>query len=279
MLSMSGRRAAIVKVPAADSANWDAAYGWGDHASAGYLSKIENWPTLSNNTSDANNDIDITAGCVPDSTFARMLSWSSGMTKRLDASWAAGTNQGGLFSGSKANSTWYHFHAIEKDSDGSIDFGFDTSVTAANKPAGYTKYRRIGSVKTDGSGNLYGFWNVGDVFGFATKQTDYSALNPGTDSVDVVLSSPPNVFANVRATVYDPTGAPQLLLRAKNETNEVPGWPSAPLFDSQQPTSTTASMSQRWLHVDSAGKIAFRLNTSAANVRVTIVTVQWEEVR
>ena len=104
---------------------------------------------ISNNTTDSSNDIDIAAGFCYDSTLTESIILSSGLTKQLDVSWAAGTNAGGLFTGSMAASTTYHVFLIRKDSDGSIDAGFDTSVTAANIPAGYTAYRRIGSIMTD----------------------------------------------------------------------------------------------------------------------------------
>lgn len=108
---------------------------------------------LSNNGSDANNDIDIAAGKMRDSTDEVNIVSNVAATKRLDAAWAAGSGNGGLFSGSKANSTWYHVFII-MDDDGVIDWGFDTSVTATNKPAGWTYHRRIGAIRTNSSGNI-----------------------------------------------------------------------------------------------------------------------------
>src|SRR4029077_17826592 len=53
---------------------------------------------ISNNSADAVNDIDIAeGGCRDDSNSANIL--LSAMTKRLDAAWAAGTNQGGRDTG------------------------------------------------------------------------------------------------------------------------------------------------------------------------------------
>lgn len=97
--------------------------------------------TLANGT-DATNDIDVTAGTARDSSNAVNMVGSA-MTKQIDASWAAGTNQGGLFTGTASNTTYYFF-AIYKDADASIDYGFDTSSTAANKPAGYSYYVLLG---------------------------------------------------------------------------------------------------------------------------------------
>lgn len=68
--------------------------------------------TLSNNASDATNDIDIADGEARDTTNVRTMVLSSGLTKRLDAAWQAGTGNGGLDSGTIANAT-YHVHLIE----------------------------------------------------------------------------------------------------------------------------------------------------------------------
>lgn len=112
------------------------------------------WPSVEVNASDTAHDIDFISGSVADSSGADLLELSALMVKQLDSAWALGNNQGGLFSGSIASSTTYYCFLIEANSDQSIDCGFDTSSTAANIPAGYTKYRRIASFETDGSANI-----------------------------------------------------------------------------------------------------------------------------
>src|SRR5512134_2069216 len=63
-------------------------------------------PEIANSAADASNDIDIAAGaCLADEGVPITL--TAGITKRLDAAWAAGSGNGGLDTGSKANSTWY----------------------------------------------------------------------------------------------------------------------------------------------------------------------------
>ena len=115
--------------------------------------------TIANNSVDADNDIDFTAGNFQfaDGSGQAVL---SAMTKRLDASWTAGTNQGGLFSGTKANNTWYHLYAIENLTSGVVDAGYDISPTTPSLPAGYTKRSKaLFAVKTDSNGNiLRGTW-------------------------------------------------------------------------------------------------------------------------
>jgi len=115
---------------------------------------LNNPITIANNATDANNDIDFSAGNAPLDDGSGQVLLSSTLVKRLDASWVAGTNQGGLFSGTKANSTKYYLFAI---TNGTInDAGFDISITGANIPAGYKGSYR-GMIKTDGSGNILAF--------------------------------------------------------------------------------------------------------------------------
>lgn len=118
--------------------------------------------TLSNNGTDANNDIDIATGQARGNSVT--VTNSATLTKRLDASWAEGTNQGGLDTGSKANSTTYHVHAIRKDTGGTFDALFSTSATSPTVPSGWTRVQRLGAVLTDGSGNIRSFRQVGNTF-------------------------------------------------------------------------------------------------------------------
>lgn len=120
--------------------------------SGGTVFQIYNYE-LSNGT-DTDHDIDIATGVCVDSSLTYNMTLSSGLTKQLDATWAAGTGNGGRFAGTMAVSTWFHVFAIRKDSDGSTDAGFDTSVTAANIPAGYTDYRCLGSVYVNSGGTI-----------------------------------------------------------------------------------------------------------------------------
>lgn len=134
---------------------------------------------LSNNSGDANHDIDISAFSGSDSTNAVLITLAA-TTKRLDAAWAAGTGNGGLDTGSIATSTRYALWAIAK-ADGTADALFSTSATAPTMPTGYTYKRRLGWVLTDGSSNLLAFKQL---------QGDFFLLNvPILDSDDSSLSA------------------------------------------------------------------------------------------
>lgn len=148
--------------------------------------------TIANNATDANNDIDFTdISCF--GSLGGSISVPGTVTKRLDASWVAGTGNGGLFSGNKATSTTYHCHAIIKDSDGSEDYGFDTSLTAANRPSGYTEYRRVASILTDSSGNIRAFKQIGDSFIWASGIVEITTSSPPTSDTLQTVTTPSGI--------------------------------------------------------------------------------------
>jgi hypothetical protein len=134
---------------------------------------------IANNIADPNNDINFSAGNFIFSDFSGQAV-ASAMTKRLDASWVAGTNQGGLFSGTKAANTTYHLFAIYDPVNNLTDFGFSTSLIAADRPVAYTKFKRIASLLTNVSLNIregiYTFNNDGSYsFYYKTPINDYSS--------------------------------------------------------------------------------------------------------
>jgi hypothetical protein len=153
----TGTDAERAVTPAAFDAAWDTKFAAEVITPDDYITGM----SLSLDT-DTDHDINITAGLCKDSANAAILQASSEMTKQIDATWAAGDDVGGMFTGSVGNNTIYHIFAIKKDSDGSVDYGFDTDPDCANIPTGYTEYRWIGWVLTDGSANILGFKVLGE---------------------------------------------------------------------------------------------------------------------
>ncbi len=166
--------------------------------------------TLSN-AADANHDITVAPGQAAESENSKYLDLDLAMTKRIDASWAAGTGNGGLASSlSLSSNTWYHVFLIEVG--GSVDAGFDTSLTAANLIADHsaTSHRRIGSILTDGSSNIIGFSQTGNKFQFDSMQVNLSGASQGHSSRDTRTISAPLglvVFAEVSIQLTCPTSA------------------------------------------------------------------------
>lgn len=157
---------------------------------------LSNPITISNNATDANNDIDFSAGNFQFSDGSGQAVATAIMTKRLDATWSAGTNQGGLFSGTKAINTWYYPFKIFNPTTNVEDAGFDISSSGANIPSGFTKRsNNFQPIKTDGSGNILQgtFYKDGGFF-YATKQTEESA-NDASATGNLTLSFVPPITA------------------------------------------------------------------------------------
>jgi hypothetical protein len=166
--------------------------------------------TLANNSGDASNDIDIATGYIMDSTDAVLLTLASALTKRLDAGWAVGTNQGGLDTGSKATSTWYHVWIIKRSDTGVVDVLFSTSVSAPTMPANYDYKRRIGSIYNKSSNAIRGFYQYGSRILYNETATDYRDLTTGTSTTGAAFtcSVPTGIKVNVfGAAVVVPASA------------------------------------------------------------------------
>lgn len=101
---------------------------------------------FANNAIDPTNDIDIAPGAAAsDATVPSTMTLSTGILKRLDAAWAVGSGNGGLDTGTIANTT-YHVWLIQRSDTGVVDALFSTSATSPTMPSGYDRKRRIGAI-------------------------------------------------------------------------------------------------------------------------------------
>jgi len=103
----------------------------------------------------------------------------SGASSKTSASWVVGSGNGALDSGSIANNTWYHVYLINRPDTGVVDVCISASatgpnLTTGNIPAAYTLFRRIGSMKTNGSAQWTSFSQLGDEFLWAVAVQDSS---------------------------------------------------------------------------------------------------------
>ncbi len=158
--------------------------------------------TLSNDGASPNTVLDIAAGTCDDSTHVVTITLAA-FTKTTGGAWVAGAGQPGMGVGlTIANTTWYHVFAIQNA--GLPDVYFDTSVTAANKPAGTTQFRRIGSVLTDGAAHIIVFQQNGDYFRWTTPPLDGNNVATTPAYANLTISVPLGVvveaFGNTNAT-------------------------------------------------------------------------------
>lgn len=232
--------------------------------------------TLSNNTGDATNDIDIAAGIAIDATNAKFLKLASGLTKRLDAAWAVGTNQGGLDTGAIANTT-YHMWLIMRSDTGVVDVLFSASATAPTMPANYDYKRRIGSIVRSG-GAIRAFVQTGDLFLWSVPISDEFTTNPGTAAVTVTLSLPTGLVINSMVTVgLEANSATdfRLLVTSLSLTDTVP---SSALFTLKSNEISTPS-SDVVIPTNTSAQVRYRLNLSTSSAIVSIQTNGWQDTR
>lgn len=230
------------------------------------------------NAADADHDITIAAGTIfRDSTNTHTLSLTSALTKQIDATWAAGTNAGGLYTDEPDDTpnanTWHHLFLIRKDSDGSIDAYFDISTIAANKPAGYTYYAYIFSVLTNGSANILPFTHKYNRWVFWSSPTlDIDVSDQGTSAVARTLPVPPIsggtlVLLNV---LIDHATAANVYLSQSSETDMAPSITAAPLATIRT-TSSYKAMSQVLVGADVLSRIFSRSDVTSTTVKISVL--------
>lgn len=184
---------------------------------------------IPSNAADADHDITISSGTCSDSTGTSVFKLLGGITKRIDEPFVAGDNFGGMFTGSVASDTTYHYFIIEKDADGTIDAGYDTSVSAANMPSGYTKFRLLFSFKTDSSSNVKPFTAFSGGGGalqvdLTDREVILGTLTPGTSAVTLATGAPIGVQVKASlATHLEATGSgAYVLFSALHQTDAAP---------------------------------------------------------
>jgi hypothetical protein len=161
------------------------------------------------NSTDATNDIDFGSIVCMDSTNTAVISSTSTITKQLDATWSAGDDSGGLLNGSKASSTIYHFYALLKDSDSSVDFGFleDGDAIGTYLPSGYSKYRWIGFGRTNSSSAFCKFVMRDDeIFFLLASENQIATVGASYATADHTSMIPEDYITRIRYGGNDASG-------------------------------------------------------------------------
>lgn len=148
------------------------------------------------NAADTEHDIQTVAGIARSAADTSSIQLASAIIKQIDVDWAEGTNDGGFPSSlTLAVNTWYHCFVIFNPATNTVDAGFDSAITAVAlllDATGYTEYRRIGAVLTDGSSNIVQFVQHGDYFWWDVTTNDFNAV-PVTTAASVQVRVPPGI--------------------------------------------------------------------------------------
>jgi hypothetical protein len=239
---------------------------------------------LANNAGDAVNDIDIALGSVAsddaDPALKEPMYLTAGITKRLDANWAVGTNQGGLDTGAVANNT-YHMFLIKRVDTGVVDVLFSLSPTAPTMPANYTKKQRIGSIVRAG-GTILAFIQFGDDFYFSTPPAlNVNTTNPGTSAVTATSSVPTGLVVKARLNVIGIGGTNQITIYISplSAADVAASSAASPLGQISTPNAAGAINQGAPVDVwtNTAAQFRYRLSASGAADIIRIATLGWND--
>lgn len=245
-----------------------------------YKDRVLSGMTLSNSATDATNDIDIGSGsCVSDDGTA-VMTLSSNYTKQLDAVWTVGTNQGGLDTGSIANTTYHVWVICRTDLSGGdvTDILFSASASSPTMPSGYTKKKCIGSI-IRASSAILGFYQNKDEFYLNTPQAVYDAgASAGTAALTATLTGIPTgarlkVFANL--TIVD--NANYVYLSSLDNADVAPSTSVSPLSSGGVGSGATLT-GQVAIWTNASAQIRARQSTNSAG-GFKIAALGWKDTR
>jgi hypothetical protein len=130
------------------------------------------------NAANPTTAVDVAAFGVAAAAGGPAFIQSTSVLTKTTATWAAGSNHGGLAPGlTLAANTWYHIYAATIN--GLPDVFFDTTLPPTHLPTGLTTWRRLMAFKTDASKNIWPWQMVDrDVIWTSSHGTDYSGGAP-----------------------------------------------------------------------------------------------------
>jgi len=131
---------------------------------------------LTLSTAGSSSSFGIAVGVAADSTTTSMMALTSAYAKTT-SSWAVGSGNGALDTGTIVASAWYHVFLIQRTDTGVVDVLISLSATSPTLPSPYTLFRRIGSLCTSAS-QWIKFTQLGDEFLWDVSQANLNG-SPG----------------------------------------------------------------------------------------------------
>lgn len=211
---------------------------------------------------------------------AKTMTLASALTKNL-GSFAVGTGNGSLDTGTIAANQTYHVHEIQRVSDNLVDILLSLSASAPTMPSiggTWTARRRIGSVMTNGSSQLVQWMQKGDYFKLSTPSLDVSALALSTARSTLTLKVPTGLVLRAICRVVN-SGASGTLVAIQDldETDAAPSSTAAPLADAVVAPSTGLLAGRVEAFTNTSAQIAAR--ASAAGNTFYLSTLGWVDTR
>lgn len=238
-------------------------------------------------TAGSSTTFSVAAGQAADSGNAVLIDLAASISKTTGA-WAVGSAAGSLDTGTIANSTWYHVWLIRRPDTGVVDVLTSTSASAPTMPTNYTQKRRIGSIRTDGSGNWLRFVQLDDEFLWYSPTLDINVSNPGTSGALRTLVVPTSVkvqaifnggYRNAAASVQG-----GVLFTSPDQSDDAASETTGSLWNSGAAVQITsdgprASLVQLRVWTNTSGQVRARASASDANCNLYMATVGWRDPR
>jgi hypothetical protein len=238
----------------------------------------------SNNGSDATNDIDIAAGGCMDATGAYWMSRAASITKRLDAAWAVGTNQGGLDTGSIANNDYYIWQIARSDT-GVVDVLFSTSNTAPTMPSNYDYKRLIGWFKRVSAAIVaFKTWQTaggGIAFRWIAPTLDINqastlSTSQQYDAVKVPLTFETDALVRVAMTEASGVFTASVYSPYEDQSVSTPSATAVPLTNIIRDGGGNVGVVELKVRTDSSGRIAAQASLTIDTYCVSTIGFDWE---
>ena len=233
---------------------------------------------LSNNATDATNDIDIAVGDARDDTNAADMVLASALTKRLDDAWAVGTGNGGRMSAAAIDNVTYHVWLIQRSDTGVVDAGFDVSATSPTMPANYDRKRYLGAIIRSG-GAILAFVQSGNgserAYRLKAPSSNISGVaSQGTSAVTRTLTVPVGRVVLSEVTygiVSNPGAGDSLYVSALDQTDTAASNSNAHI----RTTSGGWSFTALFIETNTSGQVRTRQSAGGSQEFLTITTRGW----
>jgi hypothetical protein len=225
-------------------------------------------------TAGASATFSVNPGAAADSTNAQMMLLAAAMNKTT-ATFAAGSGNGALDTGSIVASTWYHVYLVMNASTMAVDVMISGSPSSPAVSGGFSLFRRIGSMKTNASSQWISFSQLDDEFLWLVAVQDAANITLSTTATLLPLSTPSGVqtladvvfSSNPGATIY-------FALTSPDQTDSAP---SASIFDTYSLSNTAPAFWHGYLRTDISSRIRARASGNAGACYIN--TRGWRDPR
>ena len=243
---------------------------------------LSNPITISNNATDANNDIDFSAGNFQFSDGSGQATYAGG-TGQLDVLF--GTGNGMLATGTKAINSTYHLYIVSNLTTGVskplaiLGVGGTAPDPTAVLPSGFTKFQDRGSILTDGSGNIRPFTQDKKYFTLTTPVLSQSLTLSVNTRGSYAITTPlgKNTNANIIATnSKNSSGSSQTWISDLSTADIDPTANSG--FETIKSNLVYSSDNEIWRKTNKSSQIGIRTNNSTSSTEIKIVTMGWEDI-